>query len=49
MLTGSWIITEKATGKVVAEIFNINYLPLINHEKYKVETSTVGRLRTTNR
>lgn len=46
MLDGSWIITNKETGEAVREIFNIDLLPLINHDKYEIETARVYLART---
>lgn len=39
--TGSWVISEKATGKAVAEVFNAELLPFVNTEKYMIETAAV--------
>lgn len=41
MIDGSWMIISKATGEAVREIFNIDLLPLINTEKYEIETARV--------
>jgi len=39
MLTNSWIITEKATGKVIWETWNPKIAKLINRDKYRVQTA----------
>lgn len=41
MIDGSWIITRKETGEAVVEIFDVNILPLINTEKFVIETARV--------
>ena len=35
MKTASWVIREKATGRVIAETFNPNIAAAVNTEKYE--------------
>ena len=36
---GSWVVTDKATGKAVAELFTASAVARVNRERYSVETA----------
>jgi hypothetical protein len=49
--SGSWVVTEKLTGKVVGEFFNQKTVEKINTKKYLVETAGqyLGRINRESR
>ena len=48
MKAGSWVVTDKETGKAVLEVFTTKSLAFVNRAKYNVETilEYLGRINS---